>query len=164
MRSDLTNAQIPIYLEAQEPDTNKIQACFPHPWIPTNPDETFGIPAFADFDIGTYEKPYTEITPQGSMDGVVAGEFLAAFVPFTVVLEYDGEKFKKQFSRDDVQKQFAVFEKSLNPLSNPHVLRKPTARPAAFPPLHPLIPLATPKPTDPTSSIPTIPAPSATDK
>ena len=158
MRSDLTNAQIPIYLQAQEPDVSKIQACFPHPWIPTAPEETYGIPAFAEFDVGTYEKPFAEISlTEGAKDGVLATDFVAAFVPFTVVIEYDGGKIQRQFSRDEIERQFTIFEKTfektLNPLSNPHVVRKPTARAVTLPPLHPLIPLATP--TQPNDSAPT---------
>jgi hypothetical protein len=63
MRSDRTNAQIPIYVLAQDADETKVLACFQHPWIPTLPEETFGVPAFADFEIGTYEKPFIGLHP-----------------------------------------------------------------------------------------------------
>jgi hypothetical protein len=157
IRSDLTNAQIPIYLQAQDADQTKIHACFPHPWIPTAPDETYGIPGFAEFDIGTYEKPFVEISlTEGVKEGVTAADFLATFVPFTVVLEYDGGNIKRKFSRTEVEQQFTIFEAGLNPLSNPHVLRKTDARPPTLAPLHPLIPLATPVPSNntPTGTIP----------
>ncbi len=158
MRSDLTNAQIPIYLHAQERGSTKIQACFAHPWIPTAPEETYGIPAFAEFNVSTFEKPTVEISQtEGVKDGVTAAEFKKAFAPFTVVIEYEGGKVQRRFSKDEIERQFSLFEKSsekiFNPLSDPYVLRKPTARPLTLAPLHPLIPLATPtKPNDDTTS------------
>jgi hypothetical protein len=161
MRSDLTNAQIPIYIQAQEPGETKIAACFPHPWIPTDPAETFGIPAFAEFNIGTFEKPAAEISPtEGVLDGAALSEFKATFVPFTVVIEYEGGRVERRFTREEIEQQFSIFQKTfnktLNPLSDPYVLRKPSARPVTLPPLHPLIPLATPsKPSnDNTGSVP----------
>jgi hypothetical protein len=149
IRSDLTNAQIPIYLQAQEPGSTKIQACFPHPWIPTAPEETFGIPAFAEFNVATFEKPSVQISlTEGVKDGVTVSEFKTAFVPFTVFIEYEGGKLQRSFSRDEIERQFSIFqktfEKTLNPLSDPYVLRKPNARPITLPPLHPIVPLATP--------------------
>jgi len=73
-----------------------------------------------------------------------------------VIIEYEGGKVQRRFSRDEIERQFSIFQKSfektLNPLSDPYVLRKPTARPLTLPPLHPLIPLATPaKPTNDTT-------------
>jgi hypothetical protein len=162
MRSDRTNAEIPIYLLAQEPGATKVAACFPHPWIPTAPDETYGIPAYAEFNVATYEKPSIEISAtEGVMNGTIVSDFNTAFVPFTVVLEYDGGRVERKFSQEEIEQQFAIFqktfEKSLNPLSDPYVLRKPTARPVTLAPLHPIIPLATPtKPSDdnPTTATP----------
>jgi hypothetical protein len=142
MRSERTNAQIPIYVLAQDPDESKVLACFPHPWIPTLPQETFGIPAFADFDIGTFEKPFIE----AGKDGVTVTRFLNDFVPFTISLEYDGIKIERRFSREEVNKQVEIFEKSLNPLSDPHVLRRANASPPAMLPLRLLLAPATPVP------------------
>jgi hypothetical protein len=51
MRSELTNATLPIYIVAQDPDETKVQTCFAQATIPTLPEETYGIPGFADFDI-----------------------------------------------------------------------------------------------------------------
>jgi hypothetical protein len=143
MRSDFTNAQIPIYLQAQDPEESKALACFPHPWIPTSPDQTYGVPALADFDIGTYDRPTAEM----GKDGVPVSQFLNTFIPFTVVLEYDGKRIERQFSKDEINKQIEIFEKSLNPLSNPHVLRKADATPPRMPSLRLLPPSpATPVP------------------
>jgi hypothetical protein len=149
MRSDLTNAQIPIYLLAQEPGSTKIAACFPHPWIPTAPDETYGIPPFAEFNVGTYEKPTLAISPtEGAMDGALLADFKAAFAPFTVVIEYEGGRLERRFSQNEIDRQFSIFEKTnektFNPLSSPYVLRRPNARPVDLEPLHSIIPLASP--------------------
>jgi hypothetical protein len=140
LRSDRTNAQIPIYILAQNADESKVLACFPHPWIPTLPGETFGIPPFADFEIGSHDKPFIE----PGKDGVTITKFLNDFVPFMIVLEYDGIKVERHFSREEVNKQIEIFEKSLNPLSNPYVLRRANASPPAMPPLRPLMTPAPP--------------------
>ena len=156
MRSDLTNAQIPIYLHAQDPDESKTLACFPHPWIPTLPEQTFGVPSLADFDIGTYDKPFAEY----GKDGIPLTQFINTFVPFTVSLEYDGQEYQWRFSKNEINRQVEIFEKALNPLSNPHVIRKANAAPFPLMPLHPLLPpQVTPMPpqrpdTMPTGSIP----------
>jgi hypothetical protein len=147
IRSDKTNAQRPIYLQAQDQEENKALACFPHPWIPTLPDQTFGIPPLADFEIGTYDKPYAEV----GKDGIPLSQFLSTFSPFTVVLEYDGTKLERRFSQAEINKQIEIFQKSLNPLSAPHILRTENAAPAHFPNLRPLTPSpqATPVPSLP---------------
>ena len=75
IRSDATNARRPIYLQAQDQEENKTLACLPHPWIPTLPDQTFGIPPLADFEIGTYDKPYAEL----GKDGIPLSQFLNTF-------------------------------------------------------------------------------------
>jgi hypothetical protein len=144
MRSTLTNAAVPIYLhaQAQEMDDSKTLACFPNPWIPTSPEETYGIPPLADFDVGTYDKPFADV----NQDGVTITKFLNTFVPFSVVLEYDGAKFERKFSKEEVVRQVDLFEKSFKPLSNPHVLRRTTAKPAPLPPLRSLVPQPTPSP------------------
>ena len=87
------------------------------------PRETFGIPPFADFQIVTHEKPVIET----GKDGVPITKLLNDFVPFTILLEYDGLKVERHFSREEVARQIEIFEKSINPLSNPYVLRRATA-------------------------------------
>jgi hypothetical protein len=135
LRSVQTNAQVPIYLLAQDAGEGKILACFPHPWIPTLPSETFGIPPITDFDISTYAKPFAEM----GTDGITATNFLNAFAPFVIVLEYDGTRVERRFSKEEVNKQIEIFQKSLDPQSNPHILRRANASPAAMPALPPLV-------------------------
>ena len=139
MRSDLTNAQRPIYILAQDIDESKIPVCVPR--IPTLPQETFGIPAFAEFDIATYEKLFFE----PGKDGVPVSKFINNFAPFTLVLEYDGTRVVRRFSREEVNKQIEIFEKSLSLQSIPRVLRKADATPPIMSPLPTLL-KATPVP------------------
>jgi hypothetical protein len=138
IRSDLTNASMPIYLLAQE-NSDVPTPRFPFPVvvkIPTLPDQTYGIPGFADFDISTFDKAIFE---QGK-DGVLLSKFLKDFGTFTLVLEYDGLKIERHFSNDEIAKQLALFENSTNLQNNtnPRVLRKPDAAPPIMPSAPPL--------------------------
>jgi hypothetical protein len=142
LQSDLTNARLPIYLLAQSAETPTALACFPYPWIPTRPEETYSIPPLADFEITTFDKAFI----QAGKDGMLISDFWSNFGSFTLVLEYDGKKFQRHFSREEIQRQIEIFEKSLNPKSNPFVLRKPNASPAALMPLEPLVVPNTPQP------------------
>lgn len=139
IRSDLTNAQRPIYILAQDADETQIPACIPR--IPTLPQQTLGIPAFGDFDIATFEK--ASIIPGN--DGIVVSKFINDFVPFTLVLEYDGGRIERQFSRAEVNKQIEIFEKTISLQSVPRVLRRADAAPPILSPLQPLL-KATPLP------------------
>ncbi len=141
LRSEQTNVPIPIYLLAQEPDESKIIACFPHPWIPTLAEETFGIPAFADFEISTSEKPFIET----GKDGIPLSKFMNDFVPFTIVLEYDGTKYERRFTTEEVKNQVTFLERSFAPQSNPRVTRRPNAKPASPLPLQTLLSANPPK-------------------
>ena len=155
LQSDLTNARLPIYLLAQNAEAaTTASACFANPWIPTLPDETFSIPPFADFEITTFDKAFIEM----GKDGMPISSFWNNFGSFMLVIEYDGIKFRRHFSREEIQRQLDMFEKSLNPKSNPFVLRKPNASPAALPPLEPLV-LNSPLTTTPPLTIPKAPAP-----
>jgi hypothetical protein len=144
VRSDLTNAQLPIFIMAEEPNN----AAAPHqllrpPQIPTRPEETFGIPGLADFDVVTYEQA---VLTQG-VDGLPLSRFLREFGSFTLVLEYDNIKVEKHFSREMVQKQIDAFEKSINPqrTTAPRVTRRPTAAV----PVQSALPLQLPSPSAP---------------
>jgi hypothetical protein len=141
LRSEQTNVTVPLYLLAQDPDQSKVIACFPHAWIPTLADETYGIPPFADFEISSSEKPFIET----GKDGVPLSKFMNDFVPFTITLEYDGTKFERRFTAEEVQKQATVFQKTFTPQSNPRVTRKANAKPARPLPLETLIPRDPPK-------------------
>ncbi|WP_108516882.1 hypothetical protein [Bradyrhizobium algeriense] len=142
MRSDLTNAQIPIFVLGQDQDEEKLKVCFSHSWIPTLPQETYGIPGYADFDIVTFENA---VTLPGA-DGVPLAKFMNDFVPFTIFLEYDGTKYERQFTKAEVDKQVETFVRSINPQSTPRVLRRPSAKPPVLPTLQTLLPPNLPKP------------------
>jgi hypothetical protein len=142
LRSDLTNVQIPIFISAQDPDDAKsAPVCVGQPWVPTVPEETFGIPPFADFDITTFEKPFI----QAGVDGITLNKFMNDFVPFTVVLEYEGKKYERQFTKAEVERQVSIFERSFTAQSNPRVMRKANARRAPLTPLTTLLPADPPK-------------------
>ncbi|GKQ52023.1 hypothetical protein [Bradyrhizobium sp. Ce-3] len=141
MRSEQTNMTIPLLLLAQDPDESKAIACFPHPWIPTSADDTFGIPPLAEFEISSSEKPFIET----GKDGIPLSKFMNDFVPFTIELEYDGTKYERRFTSEEVKRQLSVFEKSYSPQSNPRVTRKATAKPAPLLPLQTLLPADQPK-------------------
>jgi hypothetical protein len=153
LRSDLTNAEIPIYVLAQDPDEQKLKICLAQPFVPTLPQETFGIPAFADFDIVTFEKG---ITLPG-VDGMPLSKFMNDFVPFTIFLEYDGTKYERHFTKEEVLKQVSTFERTLDPQSVPRVVRRPTAKPAVPPTLQTLLSPDSPK--APPGLVSPVPAP-----
>jgi hypothetical protein len=145
MRSDRTNEQRPIYLMARDKSSDpSAPSFFPQPAIPTIPEETFGIPGLADFDISTHEKPYIE----NGKDGVPSSQFLRDFGAFTVVLKYDGATYERHFSIEQIHAQLALFERLSRPqdAGAPRVTRKSTAKPAQpFPPLPaPELPLKPP--------------------
>jgi hypothetical protein len=127
LRSDKTNEKLPIYILAFSADV--ANACtLP---IPTLPSDTLGIPAFADFDVVTYKSPfYMNVLNQG----VPLSKFLSEFVPFTVVLNYNGQKYQKHFSKADVDLQVAILEKLSAPRTNPFILRKKSAPTNLTPP------------------------------
>jgi hypothetical protein len=136
LRSELTNEQVPILLMGQDSAEAIQNVCRVPGWIPTSPQETFGIPPFADFDIATFNKPVALI----GTDGITLTKFMNDFVPFTIVLEYNDTKYERLFSREEVQNQVSTLERTLNPQSNPHVLRRPNAKPAPLPDLVTLVP------------------------
>jgi hypothetical protein len=127
IRSHLTNLQRPIYVVAQDLDESKTAACSLA--IPTLPDDTLGIPPFADFNITTFEKTFTSF----GTDGVPISKFLDEYGPFTVVLNYDGAKYERSFSREEVLLQVSILEKTAILQTVPHVVRKPTAPKVALP-------------------------------
>jgi hypothetical protein len=92
IRSDVTNATIPLYINAAEADA--VNACTPV--VPTSPKDTLGIPGFANFDVASSEKPFFINIAN---DGKPLSEFLRTFVPFTVVVQYDGKIYQRHFSR-----------------------------------------------------------------
>lgn len=123
MRSDITNEQWPIYLIAEDPNAKSVFDAR----IPTLPDETFGIPAGADFDITTFDKPIF----QGGVDGIPLSKFMRDFASFTVVIEYDGITVRRQFTTKEIEAQIELFERQIDPrkANTPRVTRRPTATP-----------------------------------
>src|SRR5690348_11350590 len=111
VRSNLTNARLPIFILAQDPNAPAIPTPFQPEMVPTRPGETFGIPGLADFDVVTFEKA---IIAQG-VDGVPVSQFLREFGSFTIVLEYDGIRVEQEFPSEMVRKAIETFEKTLNP-------------------------------------------------
>jgi len=146
IRSDLTNVQRQVYLLAQDPNNVNRPPLGPQMMLPTLPDETYGIPGLADFDISTHDKPFTEI----GKDGEPLSEFLRKFGAFTLILKYDGATIERHFTIEQIKAQAALLEKQTSPLSTtaPRVTRKPTAAPVpTFPFMVPSPPTA-PPPTD----------------
>ncbi len=136
MRSDLTNAQRPILLMAQEPTADPNRPSFMRaPLIPTLPDQTYGIPGLAEFDIVTFDKP----SARTGIDGEPASQFMSDFGPFTIVLNYDGKTIERHFTIEQIKAQLALFKKQTFPQdgSTPRVTRKPTAPPVQSLPLFP---------------------------
>jgi hypothetical protein len=159
IRSDLTNARLPVLLMAQDPNAPTIPNPFQPPEIPTKPEETYGIPGLAEFDIVTFENT----TVQSGVDGIPASQFLRDFGAFTVVLEYDGIKIEQKFTSDIVKAAITKFEKTANPerTTAPRVTRRPNAKPPpqAFLPFQPQAQPSAPIPTP--SLTPTQPLPQA---
>jgi hypothetical protein len=99
--------------------------------VPTLSEDTFGIPPFADFDVTTFEKAFTNF----AVDGTPVSKFMSDFGPFSVVLNYDGAKYERPFSRAEILNQVAILEKTAVIQSVPRVIRKSTAPKVTFPPL-----------------------------
>ncbi|MGP0060457.1 MAG: hypothetical protein ACLPID_14325 [Beijerinckiaceae bacterium] len=137
VRVDRTNKTEIFYLIAGEADSSKMRTPFDLN-IPTLPEETYGIPGLANFKIQTFEK----IAFEPGKDGVPVAQFLKDFVPFTLVLEYDGLKIERHFSKQMIEDELVRFERFSNPANSaliPRIVRKPNASPPKvphdFPPL-----------------------------
>ena len=136
LRSDKNNETLPIYILA----ANAVAANACTFSVPTLPKDTLGIPAFADFNISTSKKPIFI----NRFEGMPLSRFLNEFVPFTIVMKYDGKTYRRHFTREEVDRQIAVLEKLAGPPPNPYVIRKETAPAVTIvPPLTSLIPPTT---------------------
>jgi len=134
IRSDVTNEQWPIYLLAEDPHaTNAPFMVF----LPTPPQETFGIPGGAEFNITTFGKAVFD----GGKDGVPISKFKRDFSSFTLVMEYDGKTYRRQFTNKEIQGQVDLFERQTDPRKSnaPRVVRRPNATPLE----QPLLPFPT---------------------
>jgi hypothetical protein len=141
LRSEKTNETVSIFLLAQSPNQSSAAACFANAWIPTAADETFGIPAYAEFEISSSEKPFIET----GRDGVPLSKFIRDFVPFVVTVEYGDIKYERRFTLSEVNKQVEMLSKASNPQDAPRITRKITAKPAQLAPLQTIIPQDMPK-------------------
>lgn len=149
LRSDKNNEHLPIRILAA--NASIVNAC--SFLVPTLPQDTLGIPAFADFNVSTSEKPIF----LNRFEGMPLSRFLNEFVPFTIVTTYGGKLYQRHFTREEVDRQVAILEKAAAPSANPYVIRKTTAPVVTVipPPLTTLIPPnATPIPPDVTGKVP----------
>jgi hypothetical protein len=131
IRSDVTNEELPLYVVAEDP--NAAHDPFAHT-IPTLVAETYGIPGSAEFNITTFNKAVFE----GGIDGIPISKFMRDFSSFTLVLEYDGNIYKRQFTQQEIQGQLQLFERQTDPSKNtaPRIVRRPNATPPAQPSFH----------------------------
>jgi hypothetical protein len=108
VRSLITNKEFPIKIMAEG--------------SPSSPNDTNGIPPFADFDIVTMEGPVNVVNGQ-----IVSRiEKMSDFSEFEFEFDYDGNKFVRKFTKDEVDKQRQMFSNILDPdkSSVPRVTRK----------------------------------------
>jgi hypothetical protein len=136
VRSDITNQSIPLYIVAAQ--SSAANVCTMN--ASTLPQDTMGIPGFADFDVVTNTKPiFLNVI---SDEAVPLSKFMSSFVPFTVVTKYNGKKYQRQFTKEEVQKQVAILEKVAAPVSDPHVVKRSStvlATPVPLPTLSTLL-------------------------
>jgi hypothetical protein len=133
MRSDVTNAPKTIYILGQDNNESQVAACIPR--IATAFEETYGVPAFADFDVVSFTQVGPNFLPT---DGFSIKSFLDTQAPFTVHMEYDGATLERQFSKQEIQKQIDLFASITSLRSIPRVMRKEDATKPHFNPLRPL--------------------------
>ena len=105
IRSDVTNKSIPVYFVI---DGDRVP-----------PDETYGIPARAEFVVAS--SPISE-----KPNGIDASDFYTEFAPFTFVFEYDGKTYSRSFSRNDVRDIMLAYVRSIEPPSKkvPRVIKR----------------------------------------
>jgi hypothetical protein len=108
VKSLITNKELPIYFLIQG--------------TPVDPDDTNGIPPFAEFDISTTQEPIKIV------DGIIVSPILneAEMATFTFEFDYNGDKFVRTFTRQEVENQRKMFDNisDLDKSSVPHVTRK----------------------------------------
>lgn len=112
IRSDVTNAEFPIrfVIGGQR--------------VPL--EDTIGIPRKTEFDIAS--KPFPSSDPRRRGTGLTASRFLDEFATFTFVFEYDGKKFRRHFSNEEIWKQITAFQRASQTSVPSVVPKKPTSR------------------------------------
>lgn len=106
IRSDVTNAQFPIRFVINGRR------------VP--PESTNGIPRNAEFEISS--APFPSNNPPN--EGVTLSRFLIDFATFTFVFEYDGKRFVRHFTNDEIWRQAEAFQRSLAGTPQPRVTPK----------------------------------------
>jgi hypothetical protein len=108
VKSYITNKEFPIKLLVQG--------------RPVDPDQTNGIPPFADFDVVTLGSVIS------IMNGVIQtkAEDIGEFTEFSFEFDYDGNKFVRVFTKQEVQKQKEMWADISDPAKSsvPHVTLK----------------------------------------
>jgi hypothetical protein len=112
VKSYITNKEFPIKLLVQG--------------RPVDPEQTNGIPPFAEFDVVTI----------GSVISIVNGvaqtksEDIGEFTEFSFEFDYDGNKFVRVFTKQEVQRQKDMWEDISNPTKSsiPHVTLKEVSK------------------------------------
>jgi hypothetical protein len=74
--------------------------------MPTPPEDTYGIPGFAEFDVTTNNKVAGSDTT-----GIEASSFLRNFGPFTMILNYDGVSHRRRFNKEQIETEVTLLEK-----------------------------------------------------
>jgi hypothetical protein len=107
VRSDITNAQflIRFVIGGQR--------------VP--PEDTRGIPRNAEFDIAS--EPFPSSDRRRRDTGLTASVFLVEFATFTFVFEYDGKRFVRHFTNEEIRKQVEAFQRA-SQTSVPSVMRR----------------------------------------
>ena len=131
IRSDLTNEETPLLLIAQSDPAERQPELPPNVTapMPTPPEDTYGIPGFAEFDVATYNKVAVSDTAD-----IEASSFLRNFGPFTMILNYDGVTHRRHFSKEQIETQVTLLEKQATGQVTilPHVTRRPNLKPVPF--------------------------------
>ncbi|MDR6834843.1 MULTISPECIES: hypothetical protein [unclassified Sphingopyxis] len=108
VRSDMTGQSLPIFLNVEGD--------------PVLPEETYGIPAGADFGVCAFFGERNSTRP-----GINSEQFIGEFGAFTVVIEYDGKRWQRSFGEEEIEAQMSRFvRESRRGTAQPRVTRKAT--------------------------------------
>ena len=115
IRSDITNEQIPVYINVR--GTRYF------------PDDTYGIPPVCEFGLASAE--FYNANEDPSNQGTPASTFVKSFGPFTFIFEYDGKTYQKSFDLEWINRVI----KNMEDFGNPEGSQRPriTVRPSKKP-------------------------------
>lgn len=116
IRSDITNREFKIYFNIEG--------------MLFDPNDTYGIPPKSTFQISS-EPFYSD---ESLSTGINESKFINDFSSFTFEFNYDGVKYKKKFTRNDIDQNLAWFKNTIEPQKSatPRVTKKPNAKPLAI--------------------------------